>query len=79
MHFLDCFGLIGVLITLIAYFLLQTERLPSTGICYSLLNTIGSALIIYTLLYHWNLSAFLMEGSWLLLSAYGVIKAWRHQ
>ncbi len=68
-------GLIGVAITLIAYGLLQATKLSGTGKTYSLLNILGSLLISYSLCFDWNLSAFIMEIVWLLLSIYGL---WRH-
>lgn len=67
----DIIGLIGVLLTLIAYFLLQIEAIKSDGLNYSLLNTIGSILIFCSILKTWNLSAAVMEISWLLISLYG--------
>jgi hypothetical protein len=78
MHFsqlTDLIGLIGVFFCLLAYFLLQTERIKSDAIPYSLYNTLGALLIVFSLRYKWNLSAFVMEGAWFLLSIYGLYKA----
>ena len=44
-------GTTGVVIILVTYFLLQTERLGSTEVIYSLLNLIGATLIAISLLY----------------------------
>lgn len=77
MHSPDMIGLVGVLLVIIAYFLLQTDRMKAGNILYSALNAVGSAMIIYSLFFKWNLSAFAMEGIWLLLSLYGVVKSFR--
>lgn len=68
-------GLFGVVMTLVAYLLLNMRKLSSQGIRYSTLNAIGSALVIYSLLYAFNLSAFIMEFIWLLISLHGMYQA----
>lgn len=65
-------GLVGVGITLLAYFLLVTHKMGSHTYAYTLLNLVGSLMIMYSLFYAWNLSAFVMELSWFAVSAYGV-------
>lgn len=56
------------------YFLLQTARLSSTDVSYSLLNLIGAALIALSLLFDFNLSAFIIEIAWMAISVYGIIR-----
>ena len=56
---------------------LQTNRLSATSIWYSLINMCGSGLILFSLFFAWNLSAAIVEGLWVLISAYGVFKALR--
>lgn len=68
-------GLFGVVITLVAYLLLNIRKLSSQSICYSSMNAIGSSLVIYSLLYAFNLSAFIMEFIWLLISLHGMYQA----
>lgn len=70
----DLIGSLGVLLTLIAYFALQIGKLPAENPWYSFLNIVGSVLIIYSLYYEWNLASCLMEGTWLALSVYGLVK-----
>jgi len=41
---------------------------------YSLLNALGASLIILSLLDNFNLSAFLMEAFWVLISLVGVVR-----
>ena len=70
----DLAGNIGVLLMVIAYLLLQLDRISSSAVTYLLLNTLGAILVILSLLFHFNLSAFLMEVFWLLISLYGLAK-----
>lgn len=71
---LDIFGIAGVLLLVVTYLLLQVNKLHSAGLLYSLLNAIGASLIILSLLDNFNLSAFLMEAFWVLISLIGVIR-----
>lgn len=71
---LDIVGVVGVILLVITYLLLQVNKLPSSGLLYSLLNAIGASLIILSLLDNFNLSAFLMEAFWVLISLIGVVR-----
>jgi len=71
---LDLAGFIGVLLIVIAYLLLQLDKLPSTAVSFSLLNAAGSLLIILSLLVKFNVSAFLIEVFWFLISLIGLTK-----
>jgi len=71
---LDIFGIAGVILLVITYLLLQVNKLQSAGLRYSLLNAIGASLIILSLLANFNLSAFLMEAFWVLISLIGVVR-----
>jgi len=68
-------GLIGVVLVLFAYFMLQTKKMKSETVLYSALNFFGSGLILLSLFYKWNLSAVIIEVAWMVLSAYGIYKA----
>jgi predicted membrane protein len=70
----DLAGNIGVVMMVIAYLLLQLEKLSSSAVSYLLLNAVGALLVILSLIFHFNLSAFLMEVFWLLISLYGLAK-----
>ena len=70
----DLAGFIGVLLIVIAYLLLQLDRLPSSSLRFSLLNAAGSSLIIVSLVFKFNASAFLIEVFWFLISLLGLIK-----
>jgi hypothetical protein len=70
----DLIGSLGVVTIIITYILLQTERIRSEQLIYSLLNGVGAALIVFSLLYSFNFSAFVVESLWVLISIYGIIK-----
>lgn len=74
---LDFIGNIGVVALIIAYLMLQLNKLSSNGLVYSLLNAIGASLIVVSLLFDFNLSAFLMEVFWILISFVGIYRYWR--
>lgn len=73
-HLFDLAGFVGVVLIIVAYLLLQLERLPSSSPRYSLLNAAGALLIMVSLVFAFNLSAFIVEAFWFLISLLGV---WR--
>ncbi len=70
----DLAGLIGVGLIVFAYLLLQLNKLPSSAPSFSLLNAIGALLVIVSLIFDFNLAAFLMEAFWFLLSLFGFLR-----
>jgi hypothetical protein len=70
----DFAGNIGVALMVLGYLLLQAEKIRSSDLTYSLMNGIGALLVVVSLLYRFNLSAFLVEVFWFLISVYGLIK-----
>jgi len=70
----DVVGMIGVFLIVIAYTLLQAEKLKSEQLSYSVMNAVGSALIIFSLFFNFNFSAFVVEFFWMLVSIYGISK-----
>lgn len=71
----DLAGFVGVALIVIAYLLLQLNKLPSSAPAYSLLNAIGAFLVMVSLVFDFNLSAFLMEAFWFLISLFGLFRA----
>lgn len=70
----DLIGSIGVAIIVITYVALQIGKIRSETLFYSLLNAIGASLIIVSLIYRFNFSAFVVEFFWLLISLFGIGK-----
>lgn len=71
---LDLIGNVGVVLLMLTYLLLQLNKLSSNGLAYSLLNIVGASLIIVSLLVNFNLSAFLIEAFWVLISFIGIYR-----
>lgn len=70
----DFVGNIGVLLVVGSYFALQAGKLVSTDISYSIMNGIGAILIMVSLYFDFNLSSFIIECVWLLISIYGLVR-----
>jgi multidrug transporter EmrE-like cation transporter len=73
----DFVGNVGVFMLLAAYLLLQLNKLSSNQLSYSLLNGVGATLILVSLIFEFNLSAFAIEFFWLLISIVGIIEYYR--
>lgn len=68
------FGTTGIILVLVAYFLLQAERWKFDSAKYLASNALGSLLLLSTNYYEWNLASFTLNFSWLLISLYGIYK-----
>ncbi len=76
----DFLGSIGVGIIIFTYILLQLEKARSESLIYSLFNALGASLILISLIYSFNFSAFIVEFFWVLISLYGIGKYfWKGQ
>ncbi len=76
--FYDFLGNIGAVLIILAYLFLQMKKITSDSYGYSIINALGAGLIILSLLAEFNLSAFIIEFFWLLVSLYGIYN-WRKQ
>lgn len=70
----DFAGSIGVGLIILTYVGLQSGKVRSETLVYSVLNAVGATLIIVSLLFSFNLSAFIVEFFWVLISIYGIVK-----
>jgi len=77
LQFHNVVGIIGVLLVLLAYFLIQTGRLSADVLSYSVLNGLGASLILFSLYFEFNLPSAAIELAWLFISIYGVIRCVR--
>jgi hypothetical protein len=73
----DVVGLAGVALIMAMYVLLQTGRTSAARPSFSVGNAVGSALILYSLAFDFNFAAALIEVFWLLISVYGLWRAFR--
>ena len=67
----DVIGAMGVALIVGSYFLLQTGWFRA-GFRYSVANALGAAMILYSLVFNFNLAAFMVEAFWLAISIYGI-------
>jgi hypothetical protein len=67
-------GLVGVVLQLVAYFLLSTNRINSNSLFYQLANMSGSFFILFSLYFYWNTPAVIIESAWLLISVHAVYR-----
>ncbi len=72
-------GTLGVALVLLAYFLLQCEKLSNRGYAYPILNLLGALLILYSLFYVWNLPSVIIEVAWIAISVFGIIRRLRRR
>ncbi|MFH1197838.1 MAG: hypothetical protein V1720_19210 [bacterium] len=75
--FEDIIGTTGVAIVIIVYFILQMRKMKSESLLYSMLNLVGSLMIIYSLTVNFNLSAFIQELFWVIISFVGIVNFFR--
>jgi hypothetical protein len=77
LHYANGVGIVGVILTLIAYYFLSVGKLDSDSLMYSLLNFIGSWLILFSLIFYWNLSSVVIEVAWISISMIGMYRYFR--
>lgn len=70
----DLVGLIGSVLVVGSYFLLQSGRLAGTGLPYQSINIVGSACILVSLTGGFNLAVALLQCTWILISLYGIAR-----
>ena len=75
----DFIGYVGVAFVIVTYFLSQIGRMDATRPLYPLLNGVGAAMILYSLIFAFNAASVVVEGFWLLISAIGLVRALRRK
>ncbi|MEI9808466.1 MAG: hypothetical protein WDO16_11700 [Bacteroidota bacterium] len=75
MGYNDIIGTVGVGLILMAFFLSTAKLMESSGKSYFVLNITGAALACYAslLINYWPFV--ILEGTWTLVSIYGLMKA----
>jgi hypothetical protein len=76
--YFDFIGLIGVVLIIGTYLLLQLDKLKSDSLNFSLLNCLGAGLILISLIVKFNIAAFVIELFWALISLIGIIRYFKH-
>lgn len=70
----DAVGMTGTILVVLAYFLLQLERIEASSLGYNALNLVGAVLLLISLLVNFNLASFVIEIFWIAASVIGL---WR--
>lgn len=73
----DIVGGIGAVYLLGTYLALQLNYLSAKSLTYSILNGIGSGMIVVSLTQNFNMSAFVIESFWFLISVVGAVVSLR--
>ena len=70
-------GLFGTTFVVGSYLALQMRWISGHRIGYPLLNAIGAAMIVFSLLFEFNFSAMTVEVFWVVISVIGISKCLR--
>jgi hypothetical protein len=73
----DAVGLLGVILYVGAYAGLQLGKLKLTDVRYTILNGLGGLAVIFSLVWSFNLAAFVTQVLWLLFTIVGFFRARR--
>ena len=75
----DFAGIIGSILIVGSYLLLQIGRLRVDQLAWPLANGLGAGLVLLSLLTEFNLGAFILECFWLVISAVGLVRVIRER
>lgn len=74
---IDAVGLMGAFLVVLAYYLLQLERVHPRSLSYNIINLVGAVLLLLSLCFNFNLASFVIEIFWIGASLIGLWKYWR--
>lgn len=70
-------GMIGTLLVVGSYFLMQLNKLDPKGVRFNLINLLGAIFLLLSLLVHFNLASFVIELFWIAASLIGIYNYFR--
>jgi hypothetical protein len=73
----DWIGILGTLMVLGAFFLLQAGKIHGNRLAYQLLNLLGAAGVLVSLSGKFNIAVFLLEAAWIAISVYGIVRSFK--
>jgi hypothetical protein len=73
----DAIGMVGTALVVMAYFLLQLEKVSSRSFAYNLMNLLGAVLLLISLCFTFNFASFVIELFWIGASLIGMWKLYR--
>lgn len=68
----DIVGIVGTILIVGTYFLLQSNKINAKSLSYNLCNLIGSVLLLISLCINFNLASFIIECFWIVASSIGL-------
>jgi hypothetical protein len=71
--------MVGASLVVLAYYLLQLEKVDSRGLNYNLMNLIGAVFLIISLSFTFNLASFVIELFWIGASLIGLWKLYHNR
>lgn len=75
MEWYDWIGIVGALLVLFAFYLLQARRVSGTGLVYQLMNLVGALGLLTSLYGKFNVSVFIVQTVWVAISVYGIVRS----
>lgn len=75
----DIVGLVGVVLLIVTYALLQLDKIDPKGFWYSFNNLLVAILVTVSLVYTPNIASIVIEVFWFLISLYGVIMYYKRK
>ena len=73
----DLIGMLGTLLVVAAYCLLQLELIDPKSLSYNMINLTGAVCLLISLCFTFNLASFVIEVFWIGASLIGLWKYWR--
>ena len=70
----QAFSFVGAMMILVAYGGQQMKWMNPRSMLFNLLNIVGSAMLCYTAFYPFKLGFVVLEGAWVLISVYAMIR-----
>lgn len=77
--FADIIGMSGTFLVVLAFFLIQLEKLSPKGMAYNLLNLTGAILLLISLCINFNLASFVIEIFWIAASLVGIYRYYQRK
>ncbi|MDG2047138.1 MAG: hypothetical protein P8J79_07955 [Halioglobus sp.] len=78
-NIIDAIGLLGTLMVVLAYFLLQLEKINPKSLSYNMINLAGATFLLFSLCFNFNLASLVIEVFWIGASLIGLWKYWRRR
>jgi hypothetical protein len=67
---------LGAGLVVLAYCLLQLERVDPRSLRYNMINLVGAVFLLVSLCFNFNLASFVIEVFWIAASLIGLWKYW---